>query len=155
MYCLFLIVMISLMWFYYVIHNKLKKYFICSLISIVSYWFIIVLTVVIEGKIRAPVFMFLSAILYIIALILCFKRGSHFVLVMEKYYPAVMYKYNMSRNYDKKFKNFSKELEKIKKDNCSIVNEAMLQRDLITTTFMLHAEIIVVTACTLMDNKKF
>lgn len=153
MYRLLLIIIITFMWFYYVIHNKLQKYFICSLISIGLYWFIIGVTIITEGKIGALFFMFLSAAVYMTALILCFKRGSHFVVVMEKYHSAMMYRYNTQKNGDKKFKEFNKELEKIKMNGCPAVKEAILQRDLIKTTFMLHVEMIVVTACILMDSK--
>ena len=63
---------------------------------------------------------------------------------MDKYYPHVMYKFNMSTNLNK-FKFFEKELNDIlESDPIAIVKEAILLRNLIKPTMLLHIEIIII-----------
>lgn len=97
-----------------------------------------------EGRIYILFFGGMTVIFYAAGLILCFKRGCYFLEKMDKYYPHVMYKFNMSTNLNK-FKFFEKELNDIlESDPIAIVKEAILLRNLIKPTMLLHIEIIII-----------
>lgn len=142
-----------LKWVVYIKRNGIKiKYFMTSIISIIIYWIIIGLIVYFDKKISVLVFGGLSVVFYFVSLIISFKRGCFFLEVMDKHYPHLMYKFNMSNEKDKN-KKFENELVKIKKNCTPIVLEAIVQRELIKSIVALHIEVLLITLAFLWPER--
>lgn len=141
----FLVIICFVKWKYYLKKNKIPyKYFYPTTIMSIIYITILQMEILFEGRIYILFFGGMTVIFYAAGLILCFKRGCYFLEKMDKYYPHVMYKFNMSTSLNK-FKFFEKELNDIlESDPIAIVKEAILLRNLIKPTMLLHIEIIII-----------
>lgn len=141
---IFLIVICFFKWKYYLKKNNIPyKYFYPTLVMGSIYIVMIQINILIEGHVYILFFGGMTALFYISGLLLGFKRGCHFLEIMDKHYPRTMYKFNMSTKSDK-FKAFDKELEHIEENAVDIVKEAILQRNLIKPTMLLHIELIII-----------
>ena len=75
-----------------------------------------------------------------------------FLDTMQKYYPIVMQEFNASVD-KKKFKRLNEKLFEIKKDCLPVVSDAILKRELMKPTIILHFEIIFCTVLFLFPDK--
>lgn len=81
--------------------NKIPyKYFYPTTIMSIIYITILQMEILFEGRIYILFFGGMTVIFYAAGLILCFKRGCYFLEKMDKYYPHVMYKFNMVNQFE-------------------------------------------------------
>lgn len=140
-------------WMRFIKKNKIEyKYFKCTIIGTIVYWSIIGLIILFESRIDALTFGILSILFYFASFILCWKRMFFFLDTMQKYYPIVMQEFNASVD-KKKFKRLNEKLFEIKKDCLPVVSDAILKRELMKPTIILHFEIIFCTVLFLFPDK--
>lgn len=140
-------------WLYYIKKNKYKKYFKVSLVSFGVYWSVIAVSLLLESEVNTLVFMFLSAAIWIVALVWGFRAGSHFLSVINRYDPQVMRAYNTSKDYKNKVKKLEKELQRIKENASEAVVEAIVRRELIKPVAYFHIEMLALTILALWPAK--
>lgn len=88
-------------WKYYLKKNEIPyKYFYPTTSMSIIYIAILQMEILFEGRIYILFFGGMTVIFYAAGLILCFKRGCYFLEKMDKYYPHVMYKFNMVNQFE-------------------------------------------------------
>ena len=140
-------------WIRFIKRKKIEsKYFRCTIISTIIYWGIIGLIVLFESRINMLTLGILSILFYFVSFALVLKRMYFFLDIMQKYYPSIMREFNASR--DKyKFKRLRERLVEIKEDCLPVVSDAILKRESIKPTIILHYEIIFCTVLFLFPDR--
>lgn len=139
-------------WLYYIKKNKYQKYFRTSVISFGVCWGVLAVSLLLESKVNTLLFMFLFAVVWVVALVWGFRAGGHFLTVINRYEPQVMRTYHTSKDYKNKVRNLEKELQRIKENAPEEVVEAIVRRELIKTIAYFHMEMIVLTILALWPS---
>lgn len=132
-------------WLYYIKRNDCKKYFRVSFVSLGVYWCVIFVNILLESEVNSVLFIFLTAAIWVIALVRAFRAGNYFLSVINRYDPLVMREYNTSRDYKKRTKKLENELQKIKENAPEEVVEAIKRRELFPVIPYFHIEMIFLT----------
>lgn len=150
----FFVILFIIKWIYYTKKKNIKvKYFKTSFICIITYEAVIFVTVLFEKKITLFAYAIFTLLFWSSTALIIIKRGVTFSNVMERFYPSTMKKFIMSNDYARKFDLLQKELDTISKNSIDIVKEAILLRNLVVPTVVMHAEVIILTILFLFPNR--